>query len=201
MDHGHLEEAVPEPKVERKKRTQRGMSREQLERKFPSLSVLTGPSTKATREAWVAVFNVRPDAMHRLLADYIKQVHAQPGRIGQRPMPEEQQVDFQSLIYGEENERPLTEVLPQIMRSMGIGARTLAERVLLSRTQVQRLLAGEYDPDVDELRRIAAAVRKPPIFFLEYRKAMAVAAFLNLIEERPGIATALYRQYLEVRLT
>ena len=29
---------------------------------------------------------------------------------------------------------------------------------------------------------------------------LPVAAFLNLIEERPGIATILYRKYLEVRL-
>lgn len=204
MDHDHLESAVPRPEPQakpgRKKRADRGMSKEQLERRFPSLTVLSGPPARATKDAWIAVFNVRPDAMHRLLADYIKQVHAKPGRIGQRPMPEEDQVDFHALVYGESNEEPLVVCLPKLMRGLGIGARTLAERVLLSRTQVQRMLAGEYDPDVDELRRIAAAVRKPPVYFVEYRKSMALAAFLNLIDERPGIATELYRKYLEVRL-
>jgi hypothetical protein len=29
---------------------------------------------------------------------------------------------------------------------------------------------------------------------------MAVAAFINLIDERPGIATSLYRHYLDVRM-
>jgi hypothetical protein len=70
----------------------------------------------------------------------------------------------------------------------------------MSRAQYQRMLKDEYDPDVNELRLIAQAVKKPPTFFVEYRKAMAVAAFLNPLDERPGIATSLYRKYLEVRL-
>jgi hypothetical protein len=35
---------------------------------------------------------------------------------------------------------------------------------------------------------------------VEYRKAMVMAAVLNLLEERPGIATTLYRHYIEVRI-
>lgn len=112
-------------------------------------------------------------------------------------MPKEAAVDFQGLIYGEENDLPLHEVLPKLIR---ISERMMCSRIGMSRTQYQRLLAGRYDPDVNEIRKIASVVKKPPTYFIEYRKAMAVAAFLNLIEERPGIATALYRTYLEVRL-
>lgn len=135
--------------------------------------------------------------MHSLLADFIKQVHAEPGRIGQRPMPKESQVDFQALIYGEDNDLPLVDVLPKLVR---VSERMFCIQVHMSRSQYQRMLKNEYDPDVNELRMIAAAVKKPASYFVEYRKAMAVAAFLNLIEERPGIATALYRKHLEVRL-
>jgi hypothetical protein len=70
----------------------------------------------------------------------------------------------------------------------------------MSRTQFQRMMRGEYHPDVNELRAIAAAVKKPPAYFVEYRMAMAVSAFLNLITERPGIATALYKHYLKIRM-
>lgn len=136
--------------------------------------------------------------MHSLLADFIKQVHAQPGRIGQRPMPKEEQVDFEGLIYGEENDLPLVEVLPKVVEK---SERTMCAEVHMSRAQYQRMLKGEYDPDVNELRMLAKALKKPPTFFVEYRKAMAVAAFLNLIDERPGIATSLYRKYLEVRIS
>lgn len=181
---------------ERRKRG-KGVPKEELQKEFPSLSYLSGPPGKATKKAWVAVFSARPDAMHNLLADYIKQVHAQPGRIGQRPMPKEEAVDFQGLMYGEENDLPIHEVLPKIVQ---VSERMFCSQIHMSRSQYQRLIAGQYDPDVGELRAIAKALKKPPTFFVEYRKAMAVAAFLNLIDERPGIATSLYRHYLEVRM-
>lgn len=182
---------------EPRRRRTKGVPQEELERQFPSLSYLTGPTGRATKRAWVAAFNTRPDAMHSLLADFIKQVHARPGRIGQRPMPREEQVDFNGLLYGEDNELPLTQVLPKVVK---VSERAFCGKIHMSRSQYQRMLKGEYDPDVNELRLIAQALSRPPTFFVEYRKAMAVAAFLNLLEERPGIATALYRQYLEVRL-
>lgn len=180
-----------------KPRRSKGVPKEELEKQYPSLSYLSGPPSKATKKAWVAVFNARPDAMHSLLADFIKQVHAQPGRIGQRPMPKEEQVDFQGLMYGEENDLPLAEVLPKLVK---VSERMFCVQINMSRAQYRRMLASEYDPDVNEIRLIAKALRKPPTYFAEYRKAMAVAAFLNLLEERPGIATSLYRQYLEVRM-
>lgn len=186
----------PDPKPQRRRRG-RGMPVEEAQTRYPSLKSLTQPSGKAARDAWVAVFNARPDAMHSLLADFIKQVHAQPGRIGQRPMPREEEVDFHSLVYGEENDEMLPVVLPKLIK---ISERAFATKIHMSRTQFQRLLAGDYDPDVRELRQIAIALGKPPLYFVEYRKAMAVAAFINLLEERPGLATTLYRQYLEVRM-
>lgn len=182
---------------EPRRRRNRGVPQEDLEREYPSLSYLTGPPGRATKRAWVAVFTERPDAMHSLLADFIKQVHAQPGRIGQRPMPKEEQVDLEALVYGEENDLPLTEVLPKLVRT---SERAFCAQLHMSRSQYQRMLRGEYDPDVKELRLIAAAVKKPPTYFLEYRKAMAIAAFINLIDERPGIATTLYRKHIEARL-
>lgn len=174
----------------------RGVPREELEREFPSLSVLASGTPRAAKTAWVAVFDARPDVMHSLLADFVKQVYAQPGRIGQRPMPREEQVDLDGLIYGEENDLPLPEALKKLVN---VSERMFCQLSGISRSQYQRILAGRYDPTVHEIRLIAAAVKRPPTYFVEYRKAMAIAAFINLVEERPGIATRIYQQYLEVR--
>lgn len=135
--------------------------------------------------------------MHSMFADLIKQVHATPGRIGQRPMPKEEEVDFQALVYGEQNEEPLTQVLPKLVK---ISERAFCAKIHMSRTQYQRMLRGEYHPDAKELRLIAQALKKPAAYFVEYRKIMVLSAFVNLIEERPGIATMLYRDYLTVRM-
>lgn len=178
----------------------KGVPDEEMHQQYPTLKHLAGPADSASRRAWVAVFSARPDAMHALLADFIKQVHAQPGRIGQRPMPKEAEVDFEGLLYGDDNSLPFVEVLPKLMNQRGISERSMVKQLYMGRTQFQRALRGEYDPDVNELRQIAGAVGVAPVFFVEYRQIMATAAFVSLITERPGIATTLYRKYLEVRL-
>lgn len=173
---------------------------EELKVRYPSLAWLAtdhpAKSAKHLSSSWEVTFNQRPDAMHALLADFIKQVHAQPGRVGQRPMPDVEQVDFSSLMYGEENVEPIPVVLPKIMK---MSERSLASRLNMSRTQVQRMIRGEYIPDVNELRSLAVVVKRTPVFFVEYRQAMALAACVELIVENPGIATKLYREYLTVK--
>lgn len=193
-------EMLPTPTASTEKtRRKRGkpMAAEEMAARYPSLQFLSGPPGKVTERAWVAVFNARPDAMTNLLADFIKQVHATPGKIGQRPMPKEDQVDLQSLIYGEENDLPIHQALA---KQVAVSERMFCTQIHMSRTQYQRLLKGEYHPDVNEIRAIAKALKVPPAYFIEYRKAMAISAFINLVESNPGIATTLYRQWLEVQL-
>ncbi len=188
-------ETPKNPAPAARRRRGKGVPADELHRRYPSLRSLAQPD--GVQGAWVATFNARPNVMAALLADLIKQVHAQPGQVGQRPMPREEEVDFHALIYGEENDLPLVEVLPKLM---SFGERTLAERAHMSRTQVQRMLAGEYHPDVRELRLIAKAVRKPAVFFVEYRQAMVTSAFIAMLEQHPGLATKRYRTYLNVRM-
>ena len=184
-------------------RRSKGVPKEEMRERFPSLRTLTDAPGRAVQNAWVATFNARPDAMQALLADYIKQVHAKPGRIGQRPMPKEADVDFNSLVYGEITDEPLVAVLPGLIAALPRhlrSERAFCAAISMSRPQYYRLNAGEYHPNVHELRLIAKALGKPPVYFVEYRMAMVVAAMVDLMEERPGIATSLYQNYLEVRL-
>jgi len=186
-----------------RKRRGRGVERDDLLREYPSLKSLTAPPGRAVETAWVATFNARPDAMQALLADYIKQVHTKPGRIGQRPMPKEADVDFHALLYGEVNEKPMIEILPALVKALPPhlrSERTFSEAIHMSKTQYRRMMQGDYQPTVNEIRDIAKILGKPPVYFSEYRKAIVMAALLNLMEERPGIATKLYQQYIEVHL-
>lgn len=184
-------------KPTRKNRRSRGLDPEQLNQLYPSLQFLTTGAPGALSErSWVAAFRARPDAVEALLADLIKQVHARPGRIGQRPMPREEQVDFEALVYGEQTDQPLVDVLPSLIQG---SEAQFCLKAHMSRVQLWRLRRGEYHPDVKQIRLIAAAVGKNPTYFVEYRKAMAIAAFVQLVDERPGIATNLYRRYLDVK--
>lgn len=164
-------------------------------RSYPNLQALLGPNAA---KAWDAVFRLRPDAMHRVIADIIKQEYARPGRVGQRPMPREEEVDVETLLYGETNERPITDALPELMGTTGMTIRDFAKKVHMSSTQVHRTVKGTYAPDADQLRRMARAVGKSPVYFPEYRKMMAVAAFVRLIEEHPEIATTIFARFVQV---
>ena len=92
-------------------------------------------------------------------------------------------------------ELPLTEVLPKLIGSAGERAFCMKLNSM-SRSTFKRIRAGTYKPNMHELREIARAARKPPSFFVEYRKLAAVTALVQLIDDRPGIATRLYHDYL-----
>lgn len=170
---------------------------------YPSLRTLAGPTTKANERAWVAAFTERPEALEGLLSDLIKQAYAKPGRIGQRPMPREEEVNLDHLIHGEYTEEPLTVILPKLIK---ISERAFCDRIKVSRRTYQRMFLPDgdrlkYHPDMELISRIAAAVGKPSAFFIEYRLMAAQAAFLQLITDRPGIATRLYKDYIQVNKT
>lgn len=187
-------EVEARPKTGRKR--QRSVDREEIQAEYPRLNDLLGPPRSALSQSWIAAFSEEPQAMYSILADIIKLAHVKPGRVGQRPMPREEEVDLDALIYGQVSNEPLPDVLPRLMH---ISERQFAARVKMSRTQVQRMIAGTYEPDLDQLRRIAAAVNVPPTYFREYRMMMVVAALHNIMEDNPNVATALYRRYLEVK--
>jgi len=190
----------PPPSPRGKGQARLGLTGEQLGARFPLLRVLAGPpGADGGRRAWDAALTARPDVMHRILADVIKQTYAKPGRVGQLPMPHEEEVDFQALLYGEDQDRPLTEVLPALMAAKGLGTRSLSERSGVQRATLIRLLRGAYLPNAIELRAIAVAVGKPAAHFVEYRKLMAATALIRMVDEQPGLATRLYRDYLTVR--
>jgi hypothetical protein len=171
-----------------------------LKAKFPSLKTLAAPPGKAGERAWVAAFTHRPEALEGILSDLIKQAYAKPGRIGQRPMPKEEEVNLETLLSGEYTDEPLTVALPKLVK---ISERAFCSKIYMNRRTYQRMFLADgdplrYHPDMELLQRIAEAVKKPPSYFLEYRLMAAQAAFLRLITDRPVIATRLYRDYLEV---
>lgn len=188
--------------VARRPRSPKGpsYSLDDLQQRYPSLKTLAAPSPKAVERAWVAAFTHRPEALEGMLSDLIKQAYAKPGRIGQRPMPKEEEVNLDTLLNGEYTDEPLTTVLPGLIK---VSERAFVAKLRMGRRTYQRMFLPDgdpekYHPDMEIITRIAKAVGKPPSYFLEYRLIAAQAAFVKLITERPVVATRLYREYLEV---
>ena len=173
----------------------------ELQQQFPSLKTLAAPPSKACERAWVAAFTEKPEALEGMISDLIKQAYATPGRIGQRPMPREEEVNLEALIYGEFTDEPLHVALPKLIKT---SERAFVMRLHMNRRTFQRMLLEptdpmKYHPDMEILTRIADVLKKTPSYFMEYRMLAAQAAFINLITDRPGIATRLYKDYVETR--
>lgn len=167
------------------RRKRKGLTDEQMLVRFPVLRNLIGPNASA--DAWEDQLIARPDAVTAMLGDLIKHTYAVQGRVGQRPMPLEADVDLGDLVYGEVSEEPLVEILPDLIARVG-SQRAFADKVMMSRTQLQRVLSGEVLPDKAQFDRIAKAVRKSPMYFMEYRKVVALQLLSDAIDERPVMA-------------
>lgn len=174
----------------------RRLDKDLVDEEYPRLSDLVGGPEKGRSNAWIAAFSESPDAMYSLLSDIIKIAHAKPGGVGQRPMPYEEEVDLEALLHGEVSNEPMVKILPRMITD---SETVFAEKVKMSRSMVNRILNGKYEPDVGQIRRIASALNVPPAYFLEYRQMMVIAAMYNYMNEHPNVATLLYKKHLTVK--
>lgn len=87
---------------------------------------------------------------------------------------------------------PFHEAFAALM--VGRSIRQTATLMDVSHTQVRRLLAGAIAPSVAEIEGAAAAFRKPPEYFREYRTAIICALTERLLETDPERSAALMRR-------
>lgn len=129
-----------------------------------------------------------PDILGRLLHDVLR-THSlnRPLRRGHREVPwsnRREGLDLLRQLRGEDYS-----VLPFVeeFRFLAVNrsTRALANKVGLSRTQIQRFLTGAVAPNAYELEVIAAAFGKSPFYFREYRTAHVVALVAKELDKAP----------------
>ena len=162
--------------------------------RFPSLRPLIGPTQ--SRAEWDALFSLEPDGMLRIFSDIIKSEYAIKGRVGQRPMPRETDVNVQQFLSNDYTDLPIDQALPRLMK---VSRRAFAAEVGMSWTQFRRVLKGEFVPDPSQIRRIAKAANCSPLYFVEYRRMMLVTAMVNLFEVNPELMNSLVSRYVRTR--
>lgn len=74
--------------------------------------------------------------------------------------------------------------------------RAIAARTGLSRSNVQRLLAGAAKPTLADMEQIAGAYGHPPTWFAEYRAAIIAASVAAYLEANPERSAALASKLL-----
>lgn len=172
-----------------------GWSEEKIFSHFPYMRAIVGPERLPEGRGWDALFDANPDMVQAIFADIIKQTYATPGKVGQRPMPAEEDIieDLDWIFESEPNREPMSACLPKLMKT---SERNFCTKINMSRRTFQRLLLNDYTPDINEIRQIAQAVDKPPAFFVEYRRRMLFSALGHMIMTQPQFVDWLYSAFI-----
>lgn len=137
------------------------------------------------------------DTLGRVIRDVLKVDQIEPGRAGPRPnLNVERGMQTWREITGQDFcELPFVDALRLLTR--GQAVRTVARKVNVTKTRMDRLMRGIDHPSADDLRAIAAAYRKKPSFFAEYRTEYVTAAIVAGLAQEPEMTTAIYSKLVK----
>jgi hypothetical protein len=130
----------------------------------------------------------------RLIRDISKIDDDNPGRSGPRPAldrktAEQRYKEMLRVDYSEYEFQDAFRILAQ-----GRSIRSLAAKTGLDRNMVQKLLAGKREPDIQIMEQIAAAFKKRPAYFLEYRVMYVLGALEGRMLSAPEMTVDLYKK-------
>jgi transcriptional regulator with XRE-family HTH domain len=132
------------------------------------------------------------DIFGRILKDILKVDQMEPGRSGPRPNLDYQRgmQTWREMTGQDYSELPFHEAFAILTRNNSL--RTIARKTHISRSKVHRLLSGEDQPTVDDLRSIAEAYGKKPAYFVEYRAEFIMAAIAARLVDETEMTVTLY---------
>lgn len=151
----------------------------------------TFPSTRTAN--WDDILK-DPDILARVFKDILKVDQMEPGRAGPRPnldVERGMQV-WNEFATGDFAERPFPEAFRLLTRNASI--RSVAHKINISKSRVERLLNGRDHPTIEDLRLIAAAYNKKPAYFIEYRAEYIIAVIAAQLADRHEMTVALYKK-------
>ncbi len=135
------------------------------------------------RDSWVPALRDY-ELMGRMIRDLLR-VSSSPGRRGQRPLPEvDAGMDELRRMWGDDySTLPFPEAFSALTADRSLTP--LVRKTGISRTKLQDLRRGKARPSGDDMEKIAAALKKTPAYFLEYRVGAVCAAIADHLRSAP----------------
>jgi DNA-binding Xre family transcriptional regulator len=145
---------------------------------------------------WETLLVSNPKVLWGLVADVVKAVKAHQGerRTGRRPAAGVSSIDeLYGLLFPKVY---VTEPFPQAFAA-ALGRRSqrdLAEAIGYNQATVSRLLSGKTPPTCECMERIAAALKIPPTYFLEYRAMKVGQVITSVLLDNPAVSIEAVRK-------
>lgn len=152
---------------------------------------ITAQYPQAAQVDWSSVFRSDPDVFARLLGDVLK-AEGRGSIPGKRPQLDRAEgAKRLAKIAGEDH---ATVDFAAAFRALthSLSVRGAARKTGLSQAMTQRLLAGDVQPSFEIMEKVAAAFRKHPSYFLEYRILKVLVFIDKFLTDSPETATYWY---------
>jgi len=164
-----------------------------LREKFPSTAHLN----------WSAAFDNDIDLLGHVLRDILR-LDMAPLQSGRRPGLEEVEArpSLDRLLGRDPTDHPYSLLpFPATFRLLADGRslRSLASKVGMAKSTVQRLRTGVEAPTPEEMERIAKSFHKQPAYFLEYRVQSITASIFDALGEDPETSIGFYERMWQAR--
>lgn len=130
----------------------------------------------------------------RLVQDILKVDQITPGRAGPRPHVNNER-GWQ--LWKEMSGQDFAQVAFASAFRILVGKdsiRIVARKTAISKSRVERLLKGQDPPTVEDIRAIAAAYKKRPAYFAEYRIELILSAIYARLEEERELTVTIYKK-------
>lgn len=143
---------------------------------------------------WSSALERDMDLFGRIIRDILKLEQAVPGRPGPRPSLDiNDAIRRMQQFFGHDfTLLPFVEAFNVLAN--GRSGRQMARVVDLNRNTIQRLLAGEIEPDGYHMRMVAEGFGKHPSYFLEWRLLYITAAIVRRLEWNPEATVGMFRR-------
>lgn len=140
---------------------------------------------------WNKSLGFESDVFVDLLSDVIK-AEGKRSKPGKRPSLSRQVAESElARLSGEDYSEYEFQKAFQIL-TRGKSVRGIAHKVGIDKSQVHRLLTGAAKPSFEAMEKIAAAYKKHPSFFVEYRTYIVLMLIEQFMKGSPETATAWY---------
>lgn len=160
-------------------------------------AVATYPAVKDVN--WESLFTNDLDMVGRIIGDILKLQKAEenPHRRGRRTVPQVPTDKIWEMFEGFSNE-PFGEALEKLMEKQTV--RQVAIRLNMSHMTLYRLKTGASEPTLEMMEEIAAAFRKPPHYFMEYRAMLLAQVLEQRLMQEPRLSVELFKSIIQAGL-
>lgn len=187
-------ELIKRPEVEHFREVNQQVAAGRVVSRSERMAMIRQQFPSVTKLEWERAFDEDYGLLGKVIRDILRLDVPQSSKSGPRSVPSgaEGSAALHRLLKDDFGTLPFHEMFEVLQGKLSV--RGLANKVGISKSQVSRLLAGQTHPTAAEMQLVAAAFKKHPSYFVEWRAAVVATAIRERLTGVPEASITAYRQ-------